>query len=337
MQTAATTARQRAATERRLDLHGAGVVVRSEDSRLAEHLHCFLRHCGLADGGEGAGPVSVLLETRADHTEPPGDAVEVARHHGLSVLRVGLWLVVSDGASVAWLEPAQGTIRLHAAAGLESARLDSSRNLIVLYTVMTALRCRGMFGLHAACAATGDRGCLLVAGSGSGKSTLVLGLLRGGWSLVADDSVVLRRGEAVEALGLRRDLYLKEQWPPQPAEEGHWDDVPSARVVRRRLRARAAYPDRVASGCVPRLLVFPAVSGGPRSELEPCDQATAVSHLLVHSHLTELEPSMASAHLRILADLAGQCTRLSLRAGRDLKERPELVANLLEDAIASGC
>jgi hypothetical protein len=58
----------------------------------------------------------------------------------------------------------------------------------------------GYEALHASAVST-DRGVVaIVAASGTGKSTLALELIRRGWPLFADDTVVLgRRGEAIEA------------------------------------------------------------------------------------------------------------------------------------------
>jgi hypothetical protein len=58
----------------------------------------------------------------------------------------------------------------------------------------------GYEALHASAVST-DRGVVVIAAaSGTGKSTLALELIRRGWPLFADDTVVLgRRGDAIEA------------------------------------------------------------------------------------------------------------------------------------------
>jgi len=59
---------------------------------------------------------------------------------------------------------------------------------------------RGYEALHAAAVLTGRGAVAIAAASGGGKSTLACELVRRGWPLFADDTVVLGRGEAgVEA------------------------------------------------------------------------------------------------------------------------------------------
>lgn len=54
--------------------------------------------------------------------------------------------------------------------------------------------------IHGTAVALGDRAVLLLGPSGSGKSDLALRLIEAGWTLVADDRVMLsRRGERLTA------------------------------------------------------------------------------------------------------------------------------------------
>jgi HPr kinase/phosphorylase len=73
--------------------------------------------------------------------------------------------------------------------------------------------------LHASCAARDGAGVLLIGPPGSGKSDLLLRLLDHGFSLVADDQVVLEGGVArapdvlaglieVRGLGILRSAYV---------------------------------------------------------------------------------------------------------------------------------
>lgn len=65
--------------------------------------------------------------------------------------------------------------------------------------------------LHAAAAALGGRGLLILGASGSGKSGLAMRLVGLGWSLVADDRVVVeRRGGALVARAPARLAGLVE-------------------------------------------------------------------------------------------------------------------------------
>ncbi len=63
--------------------------------------------------------------------------------------------------------------------------------------------------LHASCAARDDDGVLLLGPPGSGKSDLLLRLIDRGFTLVADDRVVMENGRAFPAEGLEGLIEMR--------------------------------------------------------------------------------------------------------------------------------
>lgn len=73
--------------------------------------------------------------------------------------------------------------------------------------------------VHAGAAVRGTGGAALFVGSGgSGKTTACANLLRAGWGCLADDHVVLARGEGggIRAYGLPRAFGIDAGWPAGP-------------------------------------------------------------------------------------------------------------------------
>ena len=118
--------------------------------------------------------------------------------------------------------------------------------------------------LHASCASLEDAAVLLLGPSGSGKSDLLLRLLDRGFTLVADDRVVIEAGMAAPAPGLEglvemRGLgILRQAW-----------QAPARLVLAILLSPRAPQrlPDRIPRAEAERLPGVP--SGLPLLELDP--------------------------------------------------------------------
>lgn len=311
------------------------VRVMGEPSRLVRHVAEVLCQSGLAPAGDEAAHGLVEVRVRAGRGEvvAPPSTTPVSRHLDIGVWRCGDRLVLDDGRSRLELAPGEGLVTAGLDPDLAASPVWSRPNLILLYGVLTILRFRGVFALHAAAATYGENGCLLVASSGSGKSTTVLTLVRQGWSFVSDDSVLLRSTEGVVwASPLRRDLYVKHAPAAPPAGE-LWERVTLSTRELHRLRVEEAYPSRSAGECVPRLLVFPTVAERADSALEPIATAEALYSLLHQSTITDLEPSMARQHTEVLRGLMTQCSTWRLWAGRDILEHPEVLARMLEERL----
>ena len=207
-------------------------------------------------------------------------------------------------------------------------------NLIIVYGLLTMLRWRGLFALHAAAVTPDDRGCLLVGESGTGKSTMTLRLLQEGWSYLSDDSVLLRTGQPVEAVALRRRLTIKREEDVVDMP-GSWHRAQTAAGVLLRPAEDGVHQLRRLSTCVPRLLVFLSLTGKPASRITLHDKADALVELIRQSTLTELEPSHTGMQLDLLRDLVNQCRCVWLAAGLDVYREPGALAAILLEELQS--
>lgn len=291
-------------------------------------------HLGFGAVEETGGTAAVVLRCSAGSGAvpvPPGESI-VAEQGGIRA-----W----ESGGALYLGCAGHACRLDLSAGVAEVRVPPPparpRKDILTYAVLLLLRRRGLYALHASGVARDGVGCLFVARSGSGKSTQTYSLVREGWEYLGDDALLLRaRGDEVEALALRRDLCLDPALAHAfPEVAVHGEAGPFAGKGKRRLSMHALHPGRLIDRCVPRLLVFPEIVPEPVSRLVPIHAADALARLVRESVVVRLDAAAMPAHLAALGRLVRQARSWRLLAGRDLKERPELVAPLLERARAS--
>ena len=187
---------------------------------------------------------------------------------------------------------------------------------------------RGLFGVHAAGASLDDRALVLAGTSGSGKSTLSLALARNGFDFLGDDTLFLSRRPDLRVLAFPDEVDLTEQTVSFFPEIAPWLAPRPAGWRKRQLRAEEAFGARIAWECEPAVLVFPRVSGRPRSELRPIDSGEALFELAPNVLLTE--PRSSQAHLDALAELARLSRCYRLETGTDLDEAVRLLRGLME-------
>jgi hypothetical protein len=77
------------------------------------------------------------------------------------------------------------------------------------------------------------------------------------------------------------------------------------------------------------LLFFPEITSAKKSRLVPLSPTLAVPRLLAQSLVFTLDSEAIPRHFEVVGQLASQTESFRLVAGRDLKEDPELVADLL--------
>jgi hypothetical protein len=196
------------------------------------------------------------------------------------------------------------------------------------------LRHRGLYHVHAAGLARGERGVLLPGDTGAGKSTLTVSLIRAGWDYLSDDALLLRAGPVgVEALAVPDEFHLDpalaERFPELAVLAGReaYNDGP-----RRAFRPEEVYARPPVPGCLPSLLLFPQIAhGGTRAEAMTPSQALAA--LIRTSALVLLDERVAAPHLEALRRLVSQCRCYRLYHGPDALEDPELVPRLVEQLV----
>lgn len=228
-------------------------------------------------------------------------------------------------------DPGAGRVRFAPIADteIEGEELWILSHPLLSVPMMEMLKRRGLFGVHAAGAALAGRAVVLAGTSGSGKSTLSLALARAGFDFLGDDTLFLaRRPEGLRVLAFPDEIDLTEQ------TAGFFPELPeiATRTTpgwrKRQLRAEEAFGARIAWECEPAVLVFPRVSGRPRSELRPIDAGEALFELAPNVLLTH--PGASQTHLDALAELARASRCYRLETGTDLEEAAAVLRGLLE-------
>ena len=268
----------------------------------------------------GNGPPDILFEVQNDPLERPErartvyepPAGEVVYDDGRDLL------YLQQGRLSALCEPAAGRVRFSAPAA-EGEDLWILSHPLLSVPMMELLKRRGLFGVHAAGASLDGRALVLAGTSGSGKSTLSVALARAGFGFLGDDTLFL---DGHRVLAFPDEIDLTEQ------SVSFFPDLqlapPPAGWRKRQLRADET---RIVWESTPSLLVFPRVSGRPRSELRPIDAGEALLELAPNVLLTE--PASSQAHLDALAGLARASRCYRLETGTDLDEAVRLLRELM--------
>jgi hypothetical protein len=239
---------------------------------------------------------------------------------------------LTDGQALLRIEPRAGHAEVRLAPSF-LRRPSLLRQNFWVFGLMKLLQSRGFYGLHAAALVRKDgRGVLVVGGSGSGKSTLAIALIRRGWSYLSDDAVVLRaRPEGIEALALRRHVYVVE------AAAGDYRDLGLGGTRadrrggrRRRVRVEAAHSAQRTVACFPSVLLFPRIVRRARSTVAPLGRVQALRRLLEQSGPQLFDRRDTGVRLSVLKSLLDQCAAHEFRAGADVSRDPDAVGDLLE-------
>jgi len=303
-------------------LHGLKVELACPDPELRRPLAGFLDYLGLESASPC--PSDIVIELRpgtfpARPDEPwvvlPAAGFEVLADHGRIEAR--------DRQTHFSIDPGSGTARGRTTV---AAGCDLNLNL-VSHALLTLLRYHDLYPLHAAGLARGDRGLLIIGDSGSGKTTLATLLLEAGWSILGDDSLLVRpTGSGVEAVALRRDLYVMPDNPLATCGALRPSPRDPAKI---RIDVEALFPAARCDRCLPTEILFPGIADRATSLLEACDPDEALHLLAHHGLVTEMETGRAARHMAVLAALVRQCCCRRLEAGRDLPGNSERAENLL--------
>ena len=254
----------------------------------------------------------------------------------------------SDGE--AWvLSTSDSWMRVHPLAmrrvdvwiGAETSRSSIAFARLLFYATQAALRRCALYELHTAAVMPESRagGVLIIGPSGSGKTTLAMRLTAAGWSNIADDLVLIREDPpAAEAFAFRRVFAATEttlEACPTPGIEEATRPPSEFEPSKRRLDPEVLFPGRFAPSCTPRALVFPVITGEPRTETRPMTAPDALTRLLKMCPWAAYDLAVARPHLSALARLARQCASYELLAGTDLLYDPEAAPRLF-DALPMG-
>jgi hypothetical protein len=204
------------------------------------------------------------------------------------------------------------------------------------------LKRRNLVHWHAAAVARRGRVVLIVGESGSGKSTTALGLLQGGFELLADDELFLRPGcEGVEVHSAEHALHLTDETLALMGRSPQLEGLPLVRRGRgfkRRLDASLTSSgprtDRGRTQGPVRMVVFPRVVPADSCTLEPLSGREAMRRFVLqrpkeHPAVIPDAPSL-ERQFEACAALAETASCFDLMLGRDIERVPELLSRALE-------
>ena len=197
-----------------------------------------------------------------------------------------------------------------------------------IFAFMETLRRRGLYSMHAAAVCLDGKAILLPGNGGSGKSTLAIGLIREGFGFLGDDIVFLSRhtGE-MNVLAFPDVVDFTEDTGKMFPELRHLLSTPPRDRPKRNFRAEDIFPLEFVPTCTPRAVVFPRVSGRPKSFINPLDGDEALHRLTPNVLLTDTRSSQQ--HLDVLAELVQTTRAFALDTGTNFAE----VARLLKDLL----
>jgi hypothetical protein len=194
-------------------------------------------------------------------------------------------------------------------------------HVLLAVALAIALRSRGLYHLHAAALVAPGGGVVLVPGAGgAGKTTLALALAARGFAPIADDLCFLtRRGGAPAIVPVRRAFHVAERtaeaFPALAPLLGA--PVPSGKRELDPVRAFGAPPPGRLG--LPATLLFPEVTGGPRTMVAPMEPEAAFDALLASSALVVVDAMPGAAeHLALLGEVLRSACALRVQLAEDL-------------------
>jgi len=308
------------------NLHGLGISVRADDHRVLEALQARLGRLSVASAepvifftfSQGCAPLRPEGPYRPVYDPPEGEVLYYPQTDTL-------WI---DYSGKAWVHCQAGSGKVEVRyREINPAVVWLLSHPLFSLPLIEALRRQGLYNLHAAGLALGERALLFAGSSGAGKSTLTLAMLRMGLGFLGDDTVFLR-GSKIFAFPDEIDVTEETaRWFSQafPALR----DAPTEGYPKKRLSLEEAGARRVNSAR-PGLLIFPQVAHRPTSELTPLGVEEALLALTPNILLTH--PEVCQKHLELLAGLVRRMPAYRLKTGHDLEALAGRLHRMLEEA-----
>jgi tetratricopeptide (TPR) repeat protein len=298
-----------------IDIGGVSLALRATDAVRAAAMHALLGRMTPADH------VPDAEFTFCRHRVPPPERAPDDSAGGLSL----------------WNDDERFSIALHhsVAGRVEDGRAllgGHARHLAVVFRYVAPFMLASLLAPHGRLVLHGgaicrDGGAVLVLGAtGSGKSTLILGAVREGWTVLADDLVTLSigaRGSLVS--GIPRPLVV-----PSEVMGGNLGGLPRADDPRARVELpfedwdRSAYPVSA--------IVVAGHGEGHQAAVQPIDRLELVG-ILLRSMLCQ-QPR----HMRRFVSMAAALSDLPARRllhSRTPQNRPQQALEALQDAFGA--
>lgn len=249
-----------------------------------------------------------------------------------------------DRASRVRVNLALGCPRIEADIAPEDREMAPGSTLAMLHLALAlALRCHGLFHLHAAAVVHPSGAGILIAGSsGAGKTTATLALLESAPSYLylGDDSLFVRRNPsdpaALDVLAFPRAFHLGPETLSAFPRLRPLAGPPTGARGKLAVDPRAAFPGRSRPTTKPpSIVLFPQIRASAQSSLAPVAPADALLPLITSSAALLIDGAPAQAeNLAIIAKLLPRAGAFELALGRDALTAPVAsLAPLIERAL----
>lgn len=191
------------------------------------------------------------------------------------------------------------------------------------------LKVNGLFPLHAAGLVKDGKASLFLGRSGSGKSTLSLSLVRGGFSILSDDTVFLRNKDGeLEILSFPEEINVKEETIKLLPELSRVNKLNFNELRQKSsFSIEELYPGCIVDASSPSIMVFPQLAESEKTRVEPLEPTEALSESLRYGFFF-MDPSTAEQHFQVMALLTRRSRCYRLYSGSDQKELERVVSGL---------
>lgn len=322
------------------DLHNLCICTQSNDRAVKKMLTRTLQYKGASSTPLQNEP-DITLDFCTDRTlQRPEQAhrLGVTEEMAIEVWRTAEGMVLSRGSCIVRLTPNAGRAEagLPPTLNLECPRTSKTLFYLITLSLVILLRHRGWYPLHTAAVARDGRGVLLVAQSDSGKSTATFNLVRRGWNYLSDDTVLLRLAdEHARAYSFRRNFCVDPEAArhfPELRDQAWSSSLSDAQKWQ--VDVDRLYPGQFVATCDPALIVLPTIAETAESRIEPVPTKAVFTELITQgSFFLTPDREVATRHVTVLQALLRQSRTYRLHAGRDARDDPSVLHNLLAPLV----
>ncbi len=297
-----------------VDVGGVAIGLGAADSTRAEAVASLFRHARIVPDT----PAATLEFDAAEVAAPAAEPDKVLDHVDLWWTGPGELVVRSDEGLTA--RCSADTVVVSG----DAPGLAREFRFVALIALTHVLARRGRHLLHGAALVVDDAALLVVGGTGTGKSTLAFAAHRLGWSVLADDAVLLeRRDTHVFARGLPRPIAVAADVVAEAIEGGR--GVPDD--PRRRVELPAG---TLAAGEHPVVGVAVTTGGDAQGPAIVPLRGTDTLRELLRASIALVDADVRPALFALCGDLA-RLPAWSLRHGADATVAVEDATRRLED------
>ncbi len=283
------------------DFHGVNVELHSEvpwaEELWMDRFRSFLSSRALAPSCQIAFyPCKADTARQIEKIKP---AFSWERSRTLYGDRVGSFFRLTDGRSLAAVDYQEQDVRFWVDPQTLTDSVFFSRTFLQI-PLLELLRLHGFFYMHAALLSHHGRGTLIMGKGGAGKSTLCAALVREGFEIVGDDSILIRNQVADEVWG----YPLEPELSLEPARAAEFGFIGSGHTNVKKFRIpRSMYPQIFTKSGIPIEQVA-VLRRSSQKMAAPLPRSDLLQVAFEENPMIWTDPELAQIHFDILAKLS---------------------------------